>query len=59
MLLFVHVTVFDKNSGEKYGLIELIMVEEDNKEYNKVDVEFLQIQVPLVPGVELALVRRL
>ena len=33
------------------------MVEEDNKGYNKVNVEFLQIQAPLVPIVELALVR--
>ena len=35
------------------------MVEKDDKEDDKVDVDFLQIKVPLVPVVELALVRRL
>jgi len=43
--LFVRVTI----------LIESILVEEEDK----VNVEFLQIQVPLVPVVELALLRRL
>ena len=39
---------------QQYGLIESILGEEDNK----VNVEFLQIQAPLVPAVELVLVRR-
>ena len=36
---------------KQYGLIESILRKEDNK----VNVEFLQIQVPLVPVVELVL----
>ena len=44
---------------KKYGLIESIIVGEDNKEDNKVDVDFLQIQAPLVPVVELTLMRHL
>ena len=47
------VTVKSKPLVKQYSLIESTFLKEDNK----ADVEFLQIQAPSVPAVELVLVR--